>query len=169
MPKLWRSEFRNVLAGFLRREIMGPDMAKALVRAAEAELGDFECEIDSVAVMELVSGCDCSAYDCEFVALASSMGVPLVTEDKGIRRDFPGIAVGMAALIARPRTAGTGPAAGPAVGSTRVTTGHGWTDGSGELGMARSPAVPAAAIRGPMRCGMVGGPAVATVEGQPLR
>ena len=100
VPKLWRSEFRNVLAGFLRREIMGADMAKALVRAAEAELGDFECEIDSVAVMELVSGCDCSAYDCEFVALASSMGIPLVTEDKGIRRDFPGIAVGMAVLIA---------------------------------------------------------------------
>ncbi len=100
VPKLWRSEFRNILAGFLRRKVMGPAAAKALVRAAEAELADFECEIDSVAVMELVSGSDCSAYDCEFVALARSMGIPLVTEDKGIRRDFPGIAVGMAALIA---------------------------------------------------------------------
>ena len=101
VPKLWRSEFRNILAGFLRRKVMGPAAAKALVRAAEAELADFECEIDSVAVMELVSGSDCSAYDCEFVALARSMGYsPLITEDKGIRRDFPGIAVGMAALIA---------------------------------------------------------------------
>ena len=78
---------------------MGPDAAKALVRVAETELADFECEVDSIAVIDLVSGSDCSACDCEFVALARSMGIPLVTEDKGIRRDFPGIAVGMAALI----------------------------------------------------------------------
>ena len=99
VPKLWRSEFRNILAGFLRRKVMGPDTANALVRAAEAELADFECEIDSVAVMELVSESGCSACDCEFVALARSMGISLVTEDKRIRHDFPGIAVGMAALI----------------------------------------------------------------------
>ena len=100
VPKLWRSEFRNILAGFLRRKVMGPDAAKALVRAAEAQLADFECEIDSVVVMELVSESSCSACDCEFVALARSMGISLVTEDKRIRHDFPGIAVGMAALIA---------------------------------------------------------------------
>ena len=50
--------------------------------------------------MELVSKSDCSAYDCEFVALARSMGLPLVTEDRSILRDFPGTARGMAALIA---------------------------------------------------------------------
>ena len=101
VPKLWRSEFRNVLAGFLRRKVMGPDTAKGLIRTVEAELADFECEIDSVTVMDLVSRSGCSAYDCEFVALAKSMDVPLVTEDRAIRRDFPGIAVGMAALTDR--------------------------------------------------------------------
>ena len=101
VPKLWRSEFRNVLAGFLRRKVISPDTAKGLIRTVEAELVDFECEIDSVAVMDLVSRSGCSAYDCEFVALARSMDVPLVTEDRTIRRDFPGIAVGMAALTDR--------------------------------------------------------------------
>ena len=100
VPKLWRSEFRNVLAGLLRRKVMGPGAAKALVRAVEAELADFEREVDSIAVIDLVSGSDCSAYDCEFVALARSMGVPLVTEDKRVRRGFSDVAVGMAALIA---------------------------------------------------------------------
>ena len=100
VPKLWRSEFRNVLTGLLRRKVLGPDAAKALVRAVEAELADFECEVDSIAVIDLVSGSDCSAYDCEFVALARSMGVPLVTEDRKVRRGFSDIAVGMAALIA---------------------------------------------------------------------
>ena len=99
-PKLWRSEFHNILAGYLRRGGIGPDAAGVLIRAAEGELADFECEIDSVAVMELVSESDCSAYDCEFVALARSMGIPLVTEDRSILRDFPGTARGMAALIA---------------------------------------------------------------------
>ena len=70
VPKLWKSEFRNILAGYLRRGGIGPDAARVLIRAAESELADFECEIDSVAIMELVSESDCSAYDCEFVALA---------------------------------------------------------------------------------------------------
>ena len=56
---------------------MGLDAAKALVRAAESGLADFECEIDSVAVMELVSESGCSACDCEFVALTRSMGISL--------------------------------------------------------------------------------------------
>ena len=30
VPELWRSEFRNVLAGLLRRKVMGPDAAKAV-------------------------------------------------------------------------------------------------------------------------------------------
>ena len=100
VPKLWRSEFRNVLAGLLRRKVLDPAAAKALVRAVEAELADFEREVDSIAVIDLVSGSDCSAYDCEFVALARSMGVPLVTEDRKVRCGFSDIAVGMAALIA---------------------------------------------------------------------
>ena len=99
VPKLWKSEFRNILAGYLRRGGIGPDAARVLIRAAESELADFECEIDSVAVMEFVSESDCSAYDCEFVALARSMGIPLVTEDRSILRNFPGTALGMAALI----------------------------------------------------------------------
>lgn len=47
-PTLWRSEFRNVLAGS-----------------------------------------DCTAYDCEFVALAMQLGTKLVTADKKLLRSFP--------------------------------------------------------------------------------
>ena len=99
VPKLWRSEFRNVLAGFLRREELDLDSAKALIRAAESELVDFEYEVDSSAVMELVAASNCSAYDCEFVALAQSMGIRLVTEDKRILSNFPQVAVRMGSLV----------------------------------------------------------------------
>ena len=38
VPKLWRSEFRNVLARYLRAGSIGLEQANALIRGAEAEL-----------------------------------------------------------------------------------------------------------------------------------
>lgn len=99
VPRLWRSEFRNVLARYLRARIIGPDQAKAAIRGAEAELAEFEREVDSTEVMDLVAVSTCSAYDCEFVALARSMGISLVTEDARIVRDFPGVAITMATVL----------------------------------------------------------------------
>ena len=99
VPKLWRSEFRNVLARYLRAEIIGLDQARALIRSAEAELSDCEREVDSAAVMDLVAASACSAYDCEFVALAREMGISLVTEDAGLLRAFPDVAIDMTAAL----------------------------------------------------------------------
>ena len=102
VPRLWRSEFRNVLARYLRARIIGLDQARALIRSAEAELSDCEREVDSAAVMDLVAASSCSAYDCEFVALARQMGIPLVTEDAGLLRAFPDVAIGMTAALEEP-------------------------------------------------------------------
>ena len=99
VPKLWRSEFRNVLAGYLQRGELEVDAAKALIRTAESELVEFECEIDSSAVLELAAESGRSAYDCEFVALARSMSLRLVTEDRRILSSFPLVAVRMSALL----------------------------------------------------------------------
>ena len=97
-PTLWRSEFRNILAGYLRRGTLSLAQAQATMQAAEAELKDFEGQVDSAQVLHLVDQSNCSAYDCEFVALAMTKNLPLVTEDKCILRGFPNIAVGMAGL-----------------------------------------------------------------------
>ena len=102
VPKLWRAEFQNVLGRYLRAGFIGLDQAKALIRSAEAELVDFEREVDSVVVMDLVAASTCSAYDCEFVALAMSMGVPLVTEDAQVIREFPPVAINMVAAQSTP-------------------------------------------------------------------
>ena len=102
VPRLWRSEFRNVLARYLRARIIGLDQARALIRSAEAELVDCEHEVDSTAVMDLVAASACSAYDCEFVALAMRMGIPLVTEDAALLRAFPDIAMTMTVPLAVP-------------------------------------------------------------------
>ncbi len=99
VPKLWRSEFRNVLAGYVRRGSINLDGAKAAIRGAEAEFLDFECEVDSVLVMDFVGRSTCSAYDCEFVALADSMDTTLVTEDARILREFSDLAIPIKAML----------------------------------------------------------------------
>ena len=39
--------------------------------------------------LQLVSTSSCSAYDCEFVAAAQQLDVPLITEDRAILVAFP--------------------------------------------------------------------------------
>lgn len=51
-----------------------------------------EHEPDSRRVLELVKASDCSAYDCEFVALDESLGVTVVTMDAKLIKAFPKIA-----------------------------------------------------------------------------
>lgn len=46
---------------------------------------------------ELVRDSDCSAYDCEFIALAMKLNTNLVTEDKKLLRAFPALAVALSA------------------------------------------------------------------------
>ena len=92
-PALWRSEFRNILAGFLRRRHITFEQACSLQDEAESLLADSEFEVESKQVLALVRDSDCSAYDCEFVALAKQLNLQLVTEDKKLLRAFPDCAV----------------------------------------------------------------------------
>ena len=96
-PILWRSEFRNILAGYLRRKTLTFDQACSLQKEAECLLEGAEFEVDSQAVLELVRDSDCSAYDCEFVALAVQLDTKLVTMDSKLLRAFPKRGVALAA------------------------------------------------------------------------
>ena len=95
VPKLWRSEFRNLLAGFLRRNTLTFDQACGIQAEAESLMQGSEFEVDSRAVLELVRDSDCSAYDCEFIALAAKLDITLVTMDKKLLRAFPKRAVAL--------------------------------------------------------------------------
>jgi predicted nucleic acid-binding protein len=96
-PMLWRSEFRNILAGYMRRKTLTFEVARELQLEAESLLAGAEHEVDSRRVLELVRDSDCSAYDCEFVALAMTLGVKLVTEDKKLLKTFPRHTVALSA------------------------------------------------------------------------
>ena len=94
-PWLWRSEFRNVLSGYVRRGELPLDFAIRLSVKAEAQMRGREYRVSSSEVLKLAQESGCSAYDCEFVALARGLGVPLVTGDRRIVAAFPTVAVGM--------------------------------------------------------------------------
>lgn len=88
-PLLWRSEFRNILAGYMRRKRLTFEQARSLQAEAESLLAGGEYEVDSGRVLEFVRDSDCTAYDCEFVALAQQLGVKLVTMDTKLLKAFP--------------------------------------------------------------------------------
>jgi predicted nucleic acid-binding protein len=94
-PLLWRSEFRNVLAMYIRKRHLTLDQAQQIMREAALLMQGREYEVVSFHVLELVASSDCSAYDCEFVALAEDLGTSLVTVDKKILKGFPQIAVSL--------------------------------------------------------------------------
>lgn len=96
-PLLWRSEFRNILAGYMRRKTLTFEAARDLQLEAESLLAGAEHEVDSRQVLELVRDSDCSSYDCEFVALAMTLGVKLVTMDTKLLKAFPKYAVALSA------------------------------------------------------------------------
>jgi len=96
-PILWRSEFRNILAGYVRRDDISFEQAVNLQTEAESLLAGCEHEVESRAVLELVRDSDCSAYDCEFIALAAKLDTKLFTMDKKLLRAFPSRALSISA------------------------------------------------------------------------
>lgn len=92
-PLFWRSEFRNLLATYMRRSKMRLSEAFRVMRAAEVLLAGREHVGDSRAILTLAEQSGQTAYDCEFVFVAQRLGVPLVTNDRQLARSFPDRAV----------------------------------------------------------------------------
>ena len=94
-PLLWRSEFRNVLALYLRKELLSLETAQQIMGEATSLMLGNEYNVASPQVLSLVAASTCSAYDCEFVALAQDLNVPLITTDNQILNSFPDLTVSL--------------------------------------------------------------------------
>lgn len=92
---LWKSEFRNILAKYLRGGHINSYAAQSCLDAAEKQMAQRDYIVPSALIMQKVAISNCSAYDCEYVALAENLQVPLVTSDKQILREFPQTAVSL--------------------------------------------------------------------------
>lgn len=93
VPYLWRSEFCNVLTGYVRKKLLSWYDAQNNLEHAQHLLRGKEYSVPPKRVLELAVTSTCTAYDCEFVALAQDLGVKLVTVDKQILVQFPETAI----------------------------------------------------------------------------
>lgn len=91
-PVLWRSELRQVLTSYLQRGDLSLDACTQLWSRADVLLTGRQHLVPTRTVLELASDSGCSAYDCEYIALAKLLGVPLVTEDRALLAAFADIA-----------------------------------------------------------------------------
>ena len=98
-PILWRSEMRNVLALYLRKNLITLEQALHIMDGALELLRGREYEVSSYEVLRLASENKCSAYDCEFIAIANDLKIPLVTVDRQLLRAFPTKAVSLESFI----------------------------------------------------------------------
>ena len=94
VPPLWQSEFRNVLAALVRRGMTLPE-AKQIMEDALQILESRQVLPSSEKIFDLISQSDCTAYDCEFVALAQQLDILLVTADKQLLQRFPNSAISL--------------------------------------------------------------------------
>jgi predicted nucleic acid-binding protein len=78
-----------VLSVYLHQGSLTLPMALEIQRAAQLLMADREFVIDSEGVLRLAADSGCSAYDAEFVYLAQSEGIPLITSDRALLRKFP--------------------------------------------------------------------------------
>ncbi len=88
-PALWRSEFRNVLAGLMRRGQLDLPGATAFWKEADSLVTVPDPQPDGGEILRLAQASGCTAYDCEFVALAQRLNIALVTADSQVLKAFP--------------------------------------------------------------------------------
>ncbi len=98
-PVLWRSELRSVLTGYLCDGSLNGAQIACVIGAAEESFSGREHIVPSDKVFQIAGETRLSAYDCEFVALTTMLGVPLVTADKAILKAFPQQALSMDAFL----------------------------------------------------------------------
>lgn len=78
-----------MLALYLRKNLISYEKALRIQSEAELLMAGNEYDMKSLDVLSLVNRSNCSAYDCEYVALAMNLGVKLFTMDKKVIAEFP--------------------------------------------------------------------------------
>lgn len=100
VPDLWRDEFMNILATYIRQGGTSRESARSLWLAAASLFENRERSADSIATLELAEMHRLSAYDAQYLAVAVEFGVPLITEDRSLLRSTPKNTMTMAEYIA---------------------------------------------------------------------
>jgi predicted nucleic acid-binding protein len=92
LPELWQHEYLNILATYARQGGIPAKTVQRLWREAIQALAPATRRVDMPMALALSVEHNISAYDAQFIALATSLGVACVTEDRLLLRTFPEVA-----------------------------------------------------------------------------
>jgi predicted nucleic acid-binding protein len=92
-PRLWKSEFCNILATAIRRKVLNLELAIDAMEVAEKTMAGSEFEVSAVETLKTAAKSGCKAYDSEYVLLATKLNVPLITYDRKLLNRFPEVAI----------------------------------------------------------------------------
>lgn len=101
MPELWRHEFLNVLANYLRFDRAPPERLALAWQNANTLFADSARQPDWLLALKLAGEHNTSAYDAQYLALAQTLSLPLVTEDRKLRQAAPGLSFSMHDFLER--------------------------------------------------------------------
>jgi predicted nucleic acid-binding protein len=87
--ELCRHETLNVLATYQRRGVLTLEQCRELLSHANQFITQAQCEVDFAASLDIAAKHGISGYDAQYVALATNLSVPLISEDRKLRQAVP--------------------------------------------------------------------------------
>jgi predicted nucleic acid-binding protein len=83
---LWEYEFGNALTLMIVQKHLSTTKATQYLHGAKTIFSPFETPVDSELALQLAAEKRISFYDAQYLALAQTLDVPLITEDKALRK-----------------------------------------------------------------------------------
>ena len=78
-PELWKSEFLNVGLQYYRKKFLSVEVLETAYTLAVETVNTIDIHSDFQSIVKLSVNSKCTAYDCEFVALAMRLEIPLLS------------------------------------------------------------------------------------------
>ena len=101
VPSLWRHEYLNVLAKYVRGRRLDLSAAESLWRAALINFEPCERPLRQERVLEIVLEKDVAGFDAQYLALAEDFKAKVITEDKKLLKAAPEICLSMAEWLSK--------------------------------------------------------------------
>jgi predicted nucleic acid-binding protein len=97
--ELCRHEALNVLATYQRRGVLTLEQCQELLNHANRFIAQAQCEVNFATSLDIAAKYGISGYDAQYVELAASLSVPLISEDQKLRQAAPEMVMSMQQFI----------------------------------------------------------------------
>ena len=95
LPSLWRHEFLNVLATYVRHGGASIGDAESIWWQAIELFSGCEQEVDMIRALRVAAERNISAYDAQYIALAQELATVCISEDRRLVSKYPEVATTM--------------------------------------------------------------------------